>query len=467
MAQKLQSRAKVSMSSTTQPRPSPRTIARLSTLAMLICIHTPNAFAQALPDAPSAVAIPSSSLPDAPSSSSAMQIDIAPDGHLQTGPNGELLTPPSPDNDTSDELQKKWVVVEGIVRIDNDMNPNDNGKLSYNLRSQKTEFEASIRVPKVLPEWVAKQLLFVVRSKMEQDVIINGMFEANHLKVSDYLKEAYLEFKNVGGLPVVVVVGSTETTFGQDYEGTLDYQNDASHAMTDPDRGQVKGFTVALNKDILHIFDKVEAGFFTSDPQLTHGGLAHFDGFSFRVSKAIGKYLSIQSSALHKGNGYNSDLKPETDISFGGIYHRGVWTFWGEGVKMIDAEAYPTATMGVTGGASRVTGPGQINVEATDIKGAIKQYAAGYELFLSKNWTVGSTFRYTFCVGGNQGCVDARGYGQGASVGVTVKYQFGREEDLNPNWLRKKGKQAVRNVHLQMLDPHTHHQHHAPTKAIN
>jgi hypothetical protein len=178
----------------------------------------------------------------------------------------------SPTATPDPDLQTRTVEFEGNLRVDNDLNPDASGNLHYNLHTQRFELQASVRLPRLMPESVAQQILFVVRSRMEQDVIINGILQVNHLTAADYLKEAYLEFKRVGGLPVAVIVGVSEVSYGQDYPGTLDFQNDAAHAMTDPDRGQVKGFTVALDQRIGPLIDQVEANFFYVKPKSTFYG---------------------------------------------------------------------------------------------------------------------------------------------------------------------------------------------------
>ena len=343
-----------------------------------------------------------------------------------------------PDSPGAD-LQTKWVEFEGTLRLDNDLNPDAHGDPQYNLRTQRFETQTSFRLPGKMPERIAKQILFIIRTRMEQNVIVDGKPQINYIPILDHIKEVYIEIKQVGGLPIAVVWGSTEVAYGQDYPGTIDLQNDAAHGMTDPDRGQVKGFTLALDKKLIPFFDKVEANFFSPNPKLTSAPFSHFDGLAFRLTKNLNKYFSTEVSILRKGNSYDPSLEPEADVSFGGVYQRGAWTFWGEGIKMDHAQKYPDAPLGGTMGMSRELGPGEIDLEGTGIKNTLSQYALGYKLFVTKNWSIGPTFRYTVCRGGDAGCVAARGYGEGPSMGVAVRYNFGGGGgNLNHKWLRKK-----------------------------
>jgi hypothetical protein len=240
-----------------------------------------------------------------------------------------------------------------------------------------------------------------------------------------------------------VIVGTSEVSYGQDYPGTLDFQNDAAHAMTDPDRGQVKGFTVALDQRIGPLIDKIEACFFTSNPNLL--SIGHFDGFAFRVTKNLSEDFITELSVLHRENKDDPAPLSDTSVSFGGVYRSGIWTFWGEGIRMIHSAEYPDANYGATLGASRITGPGQVDLEATEIDHTLTQFALGYELFLKKNWAIGPTLRYTFCVGGNSGCSAVRNYGQGPSIGVSIRYAFGGG-NANPTGLGLKDRTRVKRL---------------------
>jgi hypothetical protein len=353
--------------------------------------------------------------------------------------------PDDPSSGTCADGQTKTVEVEANVRVDSDFNPDAAGDTKYSLRLKKVEGQASIRLFRDVPCKVAQEILLVIKGKMEQDVIVNGVLDANHMNAADYLKEAYIELKRVGGLPIAIIVGTTDVSYGQDYHGTLDFNLDASHAMADGDQGKVKGFTVVLDKELIKIFDDLELSVFTSNPDFFGSGVSQLDGFAFRVNKTIAENLDLEASYLHKENSYKPTLEPETKVSLGATFHSGLYTIWGEGVAMRNSKEYANADFGVTAGVRRITGPGRIDLEATAIQRTLKQYAAGYELFITKHLTVGPTFRYTYCVSGNAGCMAARGYGQGPSIGFSGRYTFG-EGSENPTWLGRKGKPVFKKL---------------------
>jgi hypothetical protein len=248
--------------------------------------------------------------------------------------------------------------------------------------------------------------------------------------LDEYLKEAYFTFNRVVDQPVAILLGLTEVSFGQDFPGTLDFQNDASHAMTDPDNGQIKGITVVVDQ-IIRPFDKFSVTLFSPNPDIKIASLNHIDGFATRVSKTFFKVFETQASYLRKGNAYDPALRFEQKFSVAGVFKMDSWTAYAELISMDHAAAYPDANAGMTTGIHRLAGPGQLNVEFTAIANTLDQEVFAYQLFLSRGWTLASALRQTNCRGGNDGCVAARGYGAGLSAHLSIQFAFGSSEDEN------------------------------------
>ncbi len=316
----------------------------------------------------------------------------------------------------AEENSRDGAHLEGTIRLDNDLLPDENGTIRENLRFQRVEIQGS---------YVTGPFSFVLRTRTEQNFIINGESDHNHLRLTDYIKEAYALYEQPGEIPYGIGVGANEVAFGQDYPGTIDYQNDASHEMTDPDQGQIKGLSFMLDTSKKSFIDKFETIFFAPDPEIRHASLNHFDGFAVRISKNFSKHFSFQTSLLRKDNSYSDELLPEAKESFGGVYSEKNWNTWIETVLMKYAEAYPNAHIGVTTGYQQILGQGRADFEFTSIENTLTQTALGYEYYFSRHWALAETFRYTDCKGGNAGCVAVRGYGQGPSYSTTLRYEFG------------------------------------------
>ena len=184
---------------------------------------------------------------------------------------------------SDEEGQTHTVEFEGTLRLDHDYIPNENGDLKLNLRTQKFEMQASVKIPHLFSEKIAKEILFIIRSKMEQDIFVNGILKANHLTAVDYLKEAYVEFKKVGGLPIAVIVGTMEVSYGQDFLN-----------LTSP------GGIIFTSLQEFHSFNKIETMLSIRDSrnEWEEDGIWHDDGsrvFAFSIS------LSLHSNEIVGG----------------------------------------------------------------------------------------------------------------------------------------------------------------------
>ena len=107
---------------------------------------------------------------------------------LQTHPKTEENLPTQPAPPEEDSLGR--LQLQGNLRLDHDNNPDANGDLKENLRTQRLELQASLRLMKDLSFHIAKDFRYVLRSKMERNFIVEGRRSTSHLKAADYVKES-------------------------------------------------------------------------------------------------------------------------------------------------------------------------------------------------------------------------------------------------------------------------------------
>jgi hypothetical protein len=67
------------------------------------------------------------------------------------------------------EGQKSIFDSNGILRLDNDWNPDENGNRQYNLRTQRFELQGSLRL--LQTNSFAQETLFVLRTRMEKKLL--------------------------------------------------------------------------------------------------------------------------------------------------------------------------------------------------------------------------------------------------------------------------------------------------------
>jgi hypothetical protein len=229
---------------------------------------------------------------------------------------------------------------------------------------------------------LSKQIKLVIGLELKSKLRANGDNTTSDFDIEKFLKEAYIEIKNIDGVPVAFVVGKHKIAFGQDFSDMPGSDLGPLHNTAKMD--QVMGVTVSLDK--LPFFDLVQiSGFETGAGDLKIGDL---DGASIRLTKNITDQIKAQASYMHAGNGTDDD---EDRVSVGLIYDNGDWTAWIEGIYTNGNSDFDH---GVSGGASKKVGPGRVVVEATYLHDALTQYGVGYKFMVGKNLEFGPEVRY-------------------------------------------------------------------------
>ena len=251
---------------------------------------------------------------------------------------------------------------------------------------------------------LAEHIKLVIGFDLERELIKNGVEVSDEFDFEDFLKEAYIEIKNVGGQALVFVAGKHEIAFGQDYTGLPNYHNNPVHNAAE--YNEVFGFT--LRYEIDNFFDLIEfSAFETERSDLSVGDI---DGGSVRLTKELTDEIKAKLSYARIGD-------DETRASLGFIYEQGKWTTWAEGLYVDGSAKYPDAGFMITGGVKREVGPGKVIVETSFIEDTLWQMGTGYEVKVAKNVTVGPEVRYT----------ERKNAENGWQVGVRTTIKFGKK----------------------------------------
>jgi hypothetical protein len=297
------------------------------------------------------------------------------------------------------QLRMQW---EGKLRADYLYQQNKDGAYGNNARLKGFEIK--------LTDEFARNLFFVVKMKLDRDLVIDGDWKSKRWNWEEFFKEAYLRVRDVGGIHLVdVLIGKHEIAFGQDVEEMPIYHNDPLHGLVEIN--EVIGFTVVLtNKEFLKVFDKADFSLFeTTKGDLdisdrAHVELGSFDGLSVRLTRSLSKALSLNASFAHLGNGSKSS---EDRASVGLIFKNGDWTYWAEGLHMKGNSKYSDADFSFETGAARDWGKGRVVVKLSSIQKALKQVGIGYIIPLDKEkaTTLAPELRYTDNETGRDGWV--------------------------------------------------------------
>ena len=282
------------------------------------------------------------------------------------------------------------ITVEGKIVSDLDWNSTVEAE-SLRFKGGKIKITAQL----------AEHIKLVLGFDLERQLIENGVEVADDFDFEDFLKEAYIEVKNVGGQALVFVVGKHEIAFGQDYSGLPNYHNNPVHSAAE--YNEVFGFT--LRYEAKGFFDLIEfSAFETEKSDLSVGEI---NGGSVRLTKELTDKIKTKLSYARIG-------EDETRASLGFVFEEGKWTTWAEGVYIDGNSKYPDEAFLLTGGVSRDVANGKVIVEGSLIQDALWQLGLGYELPVAKNVTVGPEVRYTSRKNGESGW----------SAGVRTKIKF-------------------------------------------
>lgn len=239
---------------------------------------------------------------------------------------------------------------------------------------------------------ISENIRASVKFKLDRALYENGSFLPQTFNFEDFIKEAKIEVRNIGGKPVALVIGKQEMAFGVDTTKMPIPPESPVHNLVV--QNEVIGFTVALEQDF-NLFDKVElSGFETKAGDLQIGT---FDGAAVRISKNITEQIKVAVSAMHLGNGYDKTLGSENRQSVGLVFKSKDenYELWTEAVRFDNNQLYKNSRSAISVGGARKFGPGSVTVEATLVPGSLRQIGIGYNLELRKNLYVGVEVRGT------------------------------------------------------------------------
>jgi hypothetical protein len=234
----------------------------------------------------------------------------------------------------------------------------------------------------------------------------------NEHKLDNILNQAYIEIREIGGIPMAIVIGKHHIAFGQTFPGMPLYDNDPMFLPSLQD--QVIGFTVSLAD--VGFFDLIQiSGFETGAGDLDIGT---FDGGSVRFSKQVTDKIKAQVSYMYNGHG---DMDEEHRGSIGFVYESGEWTAWMEGIYLNGSAKYPDSDFGITAGVRKQWGPGKVVVQLSYVHEALAQIGLGYIIAINEYLTFGPEVRYTNYNDGR---------GDDVSIVMRLTYKFKAQVNL-------------------------------------
>jgi hypothetical protein len=253
----------------------------------------------------------------------------------------------------------------------------------------------------------------VITAKLEEIFKENKIDLNDDFSLGEFIKEAYIEIREIKGAPVAVIVGKQPIAFGQNVQAMPIFSNNPLANLQEID--EVFGLTVELTEGLFGLFDQAEVSVFESkDKDLEIGKI---DGVSIRLSKALTDNWLLSLSHVEQGNSHlTSGSERRTSVGLIGETSDGALVGWVEGMYFSNNPEYPNSSFGITAGAMmRVHETTDIIVEYTWIEKEVSQIGLGARVALTQSISLGGEIRYSDYVSRQDGF----------TVGISVTYTFG------------------------------------------
>jgi hypothetical protein len=224
---------------------------------------------------------------------------------------------------------------------------------------------------------------------------LTATFEDGNIELEDdfsleeFITEAYIEIKEVGGSPVAIIVGKQAIPFGQKVEEMPIFGNNPIEDLYGID--EVFGLTVKLDQGLLGLLDSASiSAFETESGDLSIGDI---NGISVKISKELSKNIALNAGAARM----SSDSGDETRMTVGliGKSDSGDLVGWVNGMLFSNNPKYPNSDFAITAGAKyQLTKSTDVVVEMTYVEKEVMQYSIGTNVAVTSRITVGAEVRY-------------------------------------------------------------------------
>lgn len=263
-------------------------------------------------------------------------------------------------------------------------------------------------------EWKNK-IRGVIKTKLEQIFQDNRVEFNDDFSLGEFIKEAYIEIREINGSPMAIVVGKQPMAFGQNVEAMPLFENNPLSEMQDID--EVFGVTVDLSEGLFGVFDQAEFSVFETEQG--DFKIGEVDGVSLRLSKMLTDQVLLTLSHAELGNSHlDTGHERRTSVGLIGESTDGVLVGWVEGLYFSNSPEYPDADFGITTGAMmRVHETTDVIVEYSYIQKELHEIGLGVRTNLTENVSIGAEVRYQNYVEDNRG--------DDVIFGISLTYKFG------------------------------------------
>lgn len=240
-------------------------------------------------------------------------------------------------------------------------------------------------------EWKNK-IRLVLTGKLEKIFEENSVTFNENFDIGEFINEAYIEIKEVGGSPIAVIVGKQPIPFSQNVQAMPLFKENPLASLQNIN--EVYGVTVDLTEGLFGIFDQVEVSAFETEAGDLE--LGNINGASVRLSKMLTDNILLTVGHAELGpNSQQEEHGRRTSVGLVAESTDGMLVGWVEGMYFSNDPTYPNSSFAITTGAMvRVHRTTDVVVEFTYVENELNQYAIGTRTALTSRATLGVEVRY-------------------------------------------------------------------------
>ena len=273
------------------------------------------------------------------------------------------------------------------------------------------------------------------------------LIDANNISFNDdfdvetFIRDAYIEIRNINNMPIAIIIGKHPITFGQNIQEMPGWANSPLRRLQEI--REVYGLTVTLTKGLLGLFDQIDYSLFEQDRgDLKLGKL---NGHNLRFTKYLNEQVLMTIGLQQRENTDESKMR-QARVGFVGMNKSGKLIGWAEGMIFSNDPDYPNSNFALTMGASyQFAKNSKVVMEFNLIEKELIQLGLGVKTSVNNSLSAGVDVR----VGQNLQSGELEYF-----IGVNVSYSFniGTDDDRGQELLLFEDELSGDSDELSTLD---------------
>lgn len=244
----------------------------------------------------------------------------------------------------------------------------------------------------------------------------------NEVDWEKFVREAYIEIRNINNAPVAIIIGKQPIFFGQNIQQMPSWAQGPLRPVQEI--REVFGITVSLTDTLLGLFDQIDYTLF--EQEFGDLSIGKLNGQNIRFTKYLNKNLLLTIGAKRvRVSDVKSENQHQARVGLVGKSNNGKLIGWAEGIFLSNDPAYPGSNFAMTLGASYELLPNSmVVVELNYVNKYLSQLGLGLKTQMNETLQAGVDLR----MGQNLQTNEIEYF-----LGFNLTYYFGLGSNRNQN----------------------------------